>query len=254
MKRIISFFALLSLSILLVSCKTDTKKNVVENLNITNDILTFDKIEGALSYNIYVNDSKHEAFENRYNLSLLDLSVGLYDVTVTSVVNDKESAHSEVIVYEVKAVIETEKLSDEDKNSLLKTLDKEFSLNMSKEDFLDESAYYSYLNALRVVNNYDLYYPLINMLSNASDYITQSTKGIVEMLFDNMITTEYTNYTEAELNEMKTLMISQIDEFDRDVKVLNELDYKNLTDNDKLLIDDFFYNYFNFGGGSLNIA
>ena len=104
------------------------------------------------------------------------------------------------------------------------------------------------------LKDYDFYYPFINMLSNASDYITQYTKGIVEMLFENMITTEYTNYTEAELNEMKTLMISQIDEFDRDVKVLNELDYKNLTDNDKLLIDDFFHNYFNFGGGSLNIA
>lgn len=107
MKKIVVILFMVVFSLILVSC-TDA---VLEtpNTTLTGDTLSWDAVDGALLYYVYVDDTSttevemtyYEATGTSFDLSTLSLADGVYSVYVAAVAGTSFSSYSSVIIYEV---------------------------------------------------------------------------------------------------------------------------------------------------------
>lgn len=70
------------------------------NLKIVDNTLTWDDIQMASKYTVYINDQTFEVTENSFDLSSLSKNI-LYEITVVAHYEDKVSSHSKQITYSI---------------------------------------------------------------------------------------------------------------------------------------------------------
>lgn len=107
MKKTLSLITLVILSFILASCiKIDI---VPENLEITNDVLTWNEILEADKYYVVIEEDEYETFSNEYNLKTLELSEGRYNVSVKAVIRNIETNLSDSVTYVVELDVSSPK-------------------------------------------------------------------------------------------------------------------------------------------------
>ncbi|QWB95916.1 hypothetical protein KHQ89_00095 [Mycoplasmatota bacterium] len=157
------------------------------NLAINNDVLSWDAVDDALGYIVYIDGDDYAVSTNSYDLSTLLLSVDDYVIEVRATAGSVESDLSTEITYEVVALGN----SDDVYAAVLLVVNPSYLPDMNEDDFEDEVEFDVYMETAQLVEFY-------------ADMTVQSAMSTEDAVgfFDDM----YTPMMNGEMNSVFDLM------------------------------------------------
>jgi hypothetical protein len=190
MKKVLQIMILLVSLFMLVSCGDKTPDLTLEapiNVEINGSILSWDAVEGADSYLVYIDTLSIEVNGTTFDLSDEPMSVGEHMISVVTVVGESFSPPSTVLTYTVVPLANPATIV----SAIIESFDSTYQSEMIESDFSNDWDYENYLNALEIAQAYADAASNVNMTeANAigffSDFMTMTQSNDIESLDDLM--------------------------------------------------------------------
>lgn len=125
----------------------DDKLDAPQNVAVSNDIVTWDAVDGATSYRVIVGENSYTTTATTFDLSTVSINSGTFDIIVIAMKGETVSNPSTSVEYIISF----------DSNSLfeklLKMVNPNFVPNMTQTDFTTEYEYQNYMSMSLVMNS-----------------------------------------------------------------------------------------------------
>ena len=129
---------------------TQTVVDQPQNLAITEDILTWDQVVNATSYEVIIDGQTYTTTNETLDLDALSLAVGSYQVTVKAINGSVSSSASTAVTYTVAADLDMDSVYA----TTLSAMDQSYVPNMTVSDFEYEYEYDMYQRATDMAEFY----------------------------------------------------------------------------------------------------
>jgi hypothetical protein len=150
MGKILKIVMAIMLVFVLVACgETELKLDAPKNVAINNGIVTWDSVEGAEEYIVYVGTQQFTVTTTTFNLGSLNLGAGNHTVYVVAKAGDKLSLPSSNKTYTIQSIDLT--LLNQ---ALLLLINPTYTLGMQESSFEDEWAYRDYQRNVSLVQTF----------------------------------------------------------------------------------------------------
>src|SRR5690554_4601313 len=157
------------------------------NVKLEGSVVSWDSVDGANQYIVFVNDEQHRQTATSIDLKTLKLDAGNYEVKIKTVIDTKTSIFSEILNYVV-----LHEIDDAGKTRLLKVLNPYYEANMNLEDFPSQYQYEYYLLGVEFV---DIYIESASYNNVSSGNLYNLFEKIFEVLKNENIIYNFTDFT-----------------------------------------------------------
>lgn len=190
MKKFLQIMILLVSVFMLVSCGDKTPDVTIEvptNVSINGDILSWDAVEDADSYIVYIDTLSIDVDETTFNLASEPMSVGEHMISVVAVKGESISLPSTVLTYTVVILANPAIIV----SAIIEDFDSTYEPGLNQSDFSNEWDYENYLAALEIAQAYadaaaNVRMTEANAIGFFSDFMNMTQSNDIESLDDLM--------------------------------------------------------------------
>ncbi|BCR35243.1 hypothetical protein [Mariniplasma anaerobium] len=190
MKKFLQIMILLVSVFMLVSCGDKTPDLTIEvpaNVAINGDILSWDAVEDADSYLVYIDSLSIEVDGTSFNLLNEPMSVGEHMISVVAVKGESFSLPSTVLTYTVVILANPATIV----SAIIEDFDLTYEPGLIQSDFSNEWDYENYLRALEIAQAYadasaNVRMTEANAIGFFSDFMNMTQSNDIESLDDLM--------------------------------------------------------------------